>query len=88
MPRYYFHIHDGMSQPDVEGTKLADLEAAKSEAIKLAAAVLRNGYANLCWNGTPWRLDVRDRPEPGGQALLVLNFFASRTLEPRSQHGH
>jgi hypothetical protein len=82
MPRYYFHIHDGMSLPDKEGTEIADLDAAKAEAIKLAAGVLRNGCADVFWNGTPWRLDVTDCPEPDAPAFVVLNFFAT---EPNRQ---
>jgi len=32
MPRYFFHLHDGVVTPDHEGTELSDAEAARARA--------------------------------------------------------
>jgi len=47
MPRYFFHILDGTALTDETGVELADLAAARIEAVKLVAGVLRGGTARL-----------------------------------------
>jgi len=44
MPRYFFHILDGTALTDETGVELADLAAARIEAVKLVAGVLKGGY--------------------------------------------
>ena len=36
MPRYFFHIHDDLDCPDLEGSELPDLDAARRCASKEA----------------------------------------------------
>jgi len=72
VPRYFFHIHDGISLPDDEGTILNDLEAARLEAILLTSALLRENSKDF-WNGHEWKLDVADEH---GLTLFTLMFIA------------
>ena len=59
MPRFYFHIHDGRDQFDMEGTELPDTETAHVEAIRLTGAVLQK-EARLVAAGDRWTMDVTD----------------------------
>jgi len=75
MPHYFFHVHDGTSMLDDTGSELADIGAAKAEALKLTGGLLREGRAGeLFWSGRPWRLEVSDSPNPGGRTFFVLHF--------------
>lgn len=81
MPHYHFHILDGTSVIDETGVELADLTAARVEAIKLVAGVLSGGVLPGFWDGHPWRLVVTDGPSPtAGRTYFVLNF--STTTPP------
>src|SRR4051794_1137484 len=51
MPRYFFHILDGTALTDETGVELADLAAARIEAVKLVAGVLRGGVLPGFWDG-------------------------------------
>lgn len=42
MPRYYFDIHDGVSQRDDTGTECDDLDAVRMEAIRTLPDVARD----------------------------------------------
>ena len=59
MPRFYFHIHDGRDQFDMDGTELPDEATAHVEAIRLAGSVLRDEARRVvacdCWT-----MDVTD----------------------------
>ena len=41
MPRYFFHVCDGFSTKDTDGTELPDIYAAQEEAIRLSGELLR-----------------------------------------------
>jgi hypothetical protein len=41
MPRYYFHLH-GSGARDTEGVELPNVEAARNEAVAVAADMSRN----------------------------------------------
>ena len=51
MPRYHFHVHNGVSAQDKEGLELPDLEAAKASACQGARDLmcedlkLRGGFS-------------------------------------------
>ena len=51
MPRFFFHVHDEVDAQDEEGTVLADIEAAKLQALagarSLAAEQVEKGHLNL-----------------------------------------
>ncbi len=71
MPRYFFHVKDGFSTIDNEGTELPDLSAARAGAIRMSGEILRDLGAKF-WDGTQWMLEVADE---GRQILFVLNFL-------------
>ena len=72
MPRYFFHVYDGSSSPDTDGTELADIYTAQAAAIRTSGEILRDMGAKF-WNGTEWRLEVADEH---GDTLFVLRFSA------------
>lgn len=81
MPRYFFHLEDGKRIPDDEGTELPDLQAARSQAVQLAGAML-NDHPEEFWNSREWRLVVTDDKR---RILFALSFRAIATDElPRS----
>jgi hypothetical protein len=79
MPRYFFHVMDGYSARDTEGTELPDIYAAQDQAIRTSGEILRDMGAEF-WNGTEWTLEVTDESD---QILFVLRFSADERLDPR-----
>ena len=79
MPRYFFHIYDGYSAPDQDGTELPDIYTAQAEAIRLSGEVLREMGAKF-WNGTDWKLEVADER---GLVLFVLRLSAEERAQLR-----
>jgi hypothetical protein len=59
MPRYFFDIHDGRSEPDQLGTELRDIYAAQAESIRAAGTILRDMGAKF-WDDREWRMEVRN----------------------------
>src|SRR5215217_7267903 len=57
MPRYFFHVIDGRASIDHEGTVLAGIDEARSEAIRTAGEILRQNSAGV-WTGHPWQMTV------------------------------
>jgi len=81
VPRYHFHIHDGVSIPDPVGRELPDLAAAQRVAIRFAAEMIEP--ISDIWSGHEWRLEVTDAH---GLTLFLLDFVG--TLAPAAQqHG-
>ena len=37
MPRYFFNVYDGIAMPDLVGTELPNLDAARKEALAVAS---------------------------------------------------
>ena len=72
MPRYFFHVDDGFSTKDIEGTELPDIFAAQEQAIGLSGELLREMGAKF-WNGTAWSLTVTD---DAARVLFILRFSA------------
>jgi hypothetical protein len=72
MPRYFFHVIDGRSIIDNEGSELAGLKEARIEAIHLAGSILRE-EGDKFWNGEEWHMNVTDA---SGQSVLKLRFSA------------
>ena len=78
MPRYFFTVTDGETIPDHEGTELADIYQAQSEAIQMTGEILR-GMGKKYWGGTAWKLEVTNEQ---GQLVFVLRFSAEETPLP------
>lgn len=72
MPRYFFHVTDGYSTRDTDGTELPDIYAAQDQAIRTSGEILRDMGAKF-WDGTEWKLEVADEQ---GQVLFILRFSA------------
>lgn len=72
MPRYFFHVTDGYSERDTEGTELPDIYTAQNQAIRTSGELLRDMGGEF-WNGTEWKLEVTDEH---GRILLTLRFSA------------
>ena len=49
MPRYFFHVQDGSSSPDTDGTELPDIYTAQAQAIRTSGEILRDMGAKF-WN--------------------------------------
>ena len=61
VPRYFFHIMDGRASIDHEGTELAGIEEARSQAIRTAGEMLRqDSSGGGIWSGHPWQMTVAD----------------------------
>jgi hypothetical protein len=69
--RFYFHVDDGQSFPDLVGTLLPDVRTARVEAIRTGGEMLRD--AASYWDGTEWRMDMTDE---AGTTLFRLRFSA------------
>jgi hypothetical protein len=72
MPRYFFHIYDGQPDLDLEGTELADIYLAQSEAIRMSGEVMRDLGAKF-WDGREWRLEVTDAED---RKFFIIHFSA------------
>jgi hypothetical protein len=86
MPRYFFHVTDGYSTRDTEGTELRDIYTAQDQAIRTSGEILREMGAKF-WDGTDWTMEVADEQ---GQILLMLRFSAEEHLastNPSSDPG-
>ena len=78
MQRYFFHLKDGHTALDSEGTELVDLDAARQEAVRFSGEVLREGTGDSLWQGEPWepwRLWVTDQPDGKGKIFFHPAFF-------------
>ena len=42
MPRYFFHIIDGITLRDHEGTELPDIQTARSVAVRTSGEILQD----------------------------------------------
>lgn len=73
MPRYHFNVHDGVSQIDEDGTELADVATARSEALVLAGEIIRDA-GRRADRGEEWRVEVTDH---AGLALFIMDFVVS-----------
>jgi uncharacterized protein DUF6894 len=72
MARYFFHVIDGRSVVDEEGTELTSLGEARREAVRLSGNILSEGPDQF-WEGEQWRMDVADER---GLTLFALHFSA------------
>lgn len=59
MPLYFFHLTDSVFNPDQEGTELPNLDSARVEAIRFAAATAME-LPNKVRDGSGLRVEVSD----------------------------
>ncbi|RYF04810.1 MAG: hypothetical protein EOO77_29140 [Oxalobacteraceae bacterium] len=70
MPHYHFNVDDGARTSDHEGMFLADIGAARRQAVSIAGALLE-ADADRQRNGRPWLMAVTNQV---GEELFRLNF--------------
>ena len=70
MSRYFFHIHDGVSIPDTEGTELDSVDDVLKQSIEFAGKTLVD-LGQAFWNSEKWQLEVVDQ---AGEQVLTLEF--------------
>jgi hypothetical protein len=77
MPRFFFHLYDDFIVLDEEGSDLADVGAARCEAIRSARSIMAeqiiHGRLNL-----GHRIEVEDA---NGEPVLTLTFGEAVTVE-------
>jgi hypothetical protein len=72
MPRYFFDIKDGQNFPDYQGSEFVDLAAARLEAVRYSAEVLKE-MPERFWNSEEWIMTVSDASRA---TLFTLKFLA------------
>ncbi len=75
MPKYFFHVQDGLDITDDEGFECADLEAALSAAIRYAGSLLKESGTRLHL-GDVWSLEVFEE-------ATCLSFSIDLQIRPR-----
>ncbi|GLK46320.1 MULTISPECIES: DUF6894 family protein [Novosphingobium] len=70
MPRYFFHVLDGKSFPDLQGTVLEGLAEVRLEAIRFAGDLLVHAEGTF-WQSDEWSIEVNNS---AGSLILSLNF--------------
>jgi hypothetical protein len=70
MPRYFFHVHDGVDRPDRDGTVLPGPGEAASQAIVVCGEMLKD-LDGAFWRARHWRMEVADDQ---GKAICALTF--------------
>ena len=77
MPLYYFHLKDGHTIFDGQGSDLPDIAAVRRTALVTTTEILGGMQAGPeFWSGEPWRLWVTDQPDGAGTTVLTLQFAA------------
>ena len=75
MPRYFFHVDDGIPDRDQDGQELPDVRAARVEAIRACGEMLREAADRF--SGREWRMEVTDE---SGAAVITLRFLLTEHL--------
>lgn len=75
MARYYFNLDDGTDYPDLDGTELPDLAAARQEALRFAGALVSNLGEDF-WLGQEWALRVADENDLTLFSLMLVGYDA------------
>ena len=75
MPRFFFRTEDGKCFPDLDGTELSGVEAAKAEAILTFGEMIRE-FQDEFWKCGALRLYVKD------EASVTLFTLDLRLTEP------
>jgi hypothetical protein len=78
MPRYFFHIADGIANIDDEGIELADADAARAMAVTHAGEAIRDLGAKF-WTSPEWRIWVTDG---GGRPSALCRSVPRVAAEP------
>ncbi|QNA85344.1 hypothetical protein G4G27_16080 [Sphingomonas sp. So64.6b] len=77
MPHYFFDIVDGEDLPDLQGSEWPDLTAARMEAVRYSAEVLKE-MPERFWNCEAWKMTVSD----ADRVMLFTLSFMAESAEP------
>jgi hypothetical protein len=83
VPRYYFHVTDSRDYPDLQGTDLPDVRAARREAVRFAGKLLGKA-ADTFWDGQEWQMRVTDENDLTLFTLLFIGTDGAYS-EPRGR---
>jgi hypothetical protein len=83
LPRYHFHVQDGVHVPDREGSELADVAAARAEAVRLLGELLQDRPGEF-WNSGHLAVIV----ESEGATRFVLRAAAEVGPEQEMSTAH
>ena len=72
MPRFFFHVFHQSSEPDSEGSELADIQAAKVAAVRLCGELIQEIDGKF-WAKPYWQLQVTNVDQ---RPLFTLTFSA------------
>ena len=64
MPRFFFHVHNGVDAADEEGTELADWEAAVEHATREARAIMAEDLKGSGRIALHHRIEIADDDGP------------------------
>jgi hypothetical protein len=64
MPRFFFHVHNGVEAPDDNGTDLPDWEAALDFATREARAIMADDLKHSGRIALHHRIEVADEDGP------------------------
>jgi hypothetical protein len=74
MPRYFFHVRNHVHTKDTVGTEVADLSAARREALSDIADIRRTQFSMLDGHWAGWSIEVCDED---GELLLTVPFISN-----------
>ena len=74
MPRFLFHVRDGIRMIDNNGKDLADLGAARLEAVRLTERLLIE-YHEASWINEDWKIVVTDESKVVVFVLQISAIF-------------
>ena len=72
MPRYFFHVFDESSEPDIDGSEFPDIHAAKMAAVRLCGELIQEIDGKF-WGKPHWQLQVANADR---KLLFTLTFSA------------
>lgn len=75
MPRYFFHVHDGRSTPDTDGTEYPSFADARLEAVRYVGRLVHEQARSIA-TGQDWHLELADAT---GLILFRIDILASNT---------
>ena len=72
MALHYFHLSNGHTTLDQDGTDHPDLVSVRKEAVRAFRELLHLASSDVLWTGDPWRVWVTDQPDATGRTILTL----------------
>jgi hypothetical protein len=72
MPRYFFHVRDGVDIRDNEGLELESIDEVRAAAVTASGEAIRD-LGRKFWAGEEWQMNVTDER---GETVCTLNFSA------------